>query len=70
MIIEIYQLRKQLLELVDSQEGIRNVFRRMVSFLLTFISMLILLGVVGVSVTTLIISGAASFSSFTVSMSE
>lgn len=70
MTIEIYELRKKLVELVDSQEGIRSVFRRMVSLFLTFVALLIFLGFVGISVNTLVISGAASISSITVALSE
>lgn len=70
MVVEVYHLRKQLLQLVDSQEGIRKVFRRMVSLFLTFVALLIFLGLVGVSTNTLIISGAASLSSLTVAMSK
>lgn len=69
MVIEVYEVREQILESIESEEGIRNVFRRLVYFFVTFIALLIFLGIAGVSVNTLIISGAASLSSLTVALS-
>lgn len=70
LVVEVFKAREHLLELIESQEGVRKVFRRLVAFFVYFIGMLVFLAVAGVSVNTLIISGVASLSSLTVALSE
>lgn len=69
MIVDLYQMQKQLVTLIDSQKGIQNVFQRMVSIFLGFLCVLLFLVVLGLSVNTVFISGAASISSMTVALS-
>jgi Flp pilus assembly protein TadB len=70
MIVDLYQMQKQLVTLIDSQKGIQNVFQRMVSIFLGFLCVLLFLVVLGLSVNTVFISGAASISSMTVALSK
>lgn len=69
MVTDIFDLRNQLLDLIESQNGIQKVFKALVASFLSFIGFLVFMGFLGIPVNTLIISGAASLSSFTVAMS-
>ncbi|KAH8740844.1 hypothetical protein FG386_003083 [Cryptosporidium ryanae] len=67
--VGIYDSRKKILRAASSQEGIVQVFRRMVSIFSWFFTGIMILLMVGINVDTLIISGAAIISSLSVGLS-
>ncbi|KAL7065685.1 mechanosensitive ion channel family protein [Cryptosporidium serpentis] len=67
--VGIYDTRKKILRAATSQEGIVQVFRRMVSIFLWFFTGIIILLMLGIDVNTLVISGAAIISSLSVGLS-
>ncbi|KAK6589701.1 hypothetical protein RS030_13 [Cryptosporidium xiaoi] len=67
--VGIYDSRKKILRAASSQEGIVQVFRRMISIFSWFFTGIMILLMVGINVDTLIISGAAIISSLSVGLS-
>ncbi|KAJ1613972.1 transmembrane domain-containing protein [Cryptosporidium canis] len=67
--VGIYDSRKKILRAASSQEGIVQVFRRMISIFSWFFTGIVILLMVGINVNTLVISGAAIISSLSVGLS-
>ncbi|CDJ60495.1 hypothetical protein, conserved [Eimeria maxima] len=68
-VLHIYSLRKRLVRALKSQASIASTVLRMMSLLLWFVTLIVLLLVMGVEMNTVVMSGAAFLSAVTVALS-
>lgn len=70
LVVEMYQLRKQVVHLVASQQSIRQIVSRTLALFLGFLTTLLFLIMIGLPANTIIISGVGVLASCTVILSE